>query len=64
MPCVPNIPSRFVRSQIGARALVEERTVQKYYRDPSAVRPAIAEQIRRALATLGYTDPHAGKVSP
>lgn len=56
MPKV-NVPVRLVRTQIASRALVEERTIKKFFGAPHSVRPAIAAQIRKALAELGFADP-------
>jgi hypothetical protein len=60
---MPQVPSRFERLQLAARALVDERTIRRFYVAPRSVRPAIAEQIRKAFAELNVPDPHATRAS-
>jgi hypothetical protein len=54
------LPDRPTRLKICVAAECDERAVSKFFREPERVRPALRAAIRRALSTVGISDPHAG----
>jgi hypothetical protein len=56
----PYVLPRPTRLKICVAAEVCEQSLQTYLRDPSRVRPATRNAIRRALPLVGVKDPHEG----